>query len=51
MICCGGGAKVLIAAPSVGAVLGPWGFEKTEGSGAGSTGAGGGEVETEGAGA
>ena len=50
VICCGGGAEVLIAAPSGGAVLGPWGLEKTKGSGADGTGAGGGEAGTEGAG-
>ena len=43
--------KVLAAASSVGAVLGPWGSEKTEGSRAGDIGAGGGEVGTEGTGA
>ena len=37
VICCGGGAEVLVTAPSVGAVLGPGGPEKTEGSGAGGT--------------
>ena len=37
VIFCGGGAEVLAAAPFVGAVLGPWGLEKTEGSGVGST--------------
>ena len=47
VICCGGGAEVLSAAPSEGAVLGPWGFEKTEGSGANCTGAGGGEAGTD----
>ena len=46
VICCRGGVEVLTAAPSVGAVLGPWGSEKTEGSGAG-----GGDAGTEGAGA
>ena len=51
VICCGGGAEVLTAAPSVGAVLGPWGPKKIEGSGADGIGAGGGEVGTEGAGA
>ena len=51
VICCGGGAEVLAATPSGGAVLGTWGPEKTEGSGANHTGAGGGEVGTEGAGA
>ena len=51
VICCGGGAEVLAAAPSGGAVLRPWGPEKTEGSGADGTGAGGGEAGTEGAGA
>ena len=51
MICYGGGAEVLAAALSVGAVLGPWGLEKTEGSGADDIGAGGGEVRTEGVGA
>ena len=51
VICCGGGAEVLTAAPSVGAVLGPWGLEKTEGRGAGSVGARGGEAGTEGVGA
>ena len=43
---------MLAAAPSGGAaVLGPWGPEKTEGSGADGTGAEGGEAGTEGAGA
>ena len=51
MICCGGGAEVLAATPSIGAALGPGGPEKTEGSGAGGTGAGGGDAGTEGAGA
>ena len=51
VICCGGGAEVLAAAPSVGVVLGPGGLEKTEGSRAGGIGAGGGDVGTEGAGA
>ena len=51
VICCGGGAEVLTVASSVGAVLGPWGPEKTEGSGADDTRAGGGEAGTEGAGA
>ena len=49
MICCKGGAKMLAATPSIGAVLGARGPEKTEGSRAGSTGAGGGDVGTEGA--
>ena len=49
VICFGGGAEVLTATPSVGAVLKPWGLEKTEGSRAGSTGAGGGDSGTEGA--
>ena len=48
VICCGGGAEVLTAAPSGGAVLGPWGPEKTEGSGVDGTRAGGGEAGTEG---
>ena len=51
VICCGGGAEVLAATSSVGAVLGPGGPEKIEGSGAGGTGAGGGDAGTEGAGA
>ena len=42
---------MLAAAPSVGVVLGPWGLKKTEGSGADDIGAGGGEADTEGAGA
>ena len=42
---------MLAAAPSVGVVLGAWGFEKSEGSGADGTGARGGEAGTEGAGA
>ena len=37
VICCGGGAEVLVVAPSVGTVLGPWGPEKTKGRGAGGT--------------
>ena len=49
VICCRGGAEVLTAAPSVGAVLGAGGLEKTEGSGAGGTGVGGGDAGTEGA--
>ena len=49
VICCGGGAEVLAVAPSGGAVLGPWGSEKTEGSGAEGTGARGGEAGIEGA--
>ena len=51
VICCGGGAEVLAAAPSVGAILEPWGPEKTEGSGAGGTGAEGRDDGIEGAGA
>ena len=51
VICCGGGTEVLTTAPSVGAVLGAGGPEKTEGSEAGGTGAEGGDVGTEGAGA
>ena len=51
VICCEGGAEVLVVAPSVGAVLGPGGPEKTEGSGAGGIGAVGGDSGTEGAGA
>ena len=51
VICYGGGAEVLAAAPSGGVVLGPWGFEKIEGNGVDSTGAGGGEAGIEGAGA
>ena len=51
VIYCGGGARVLAAARSVGVVLGPWGPKKIEGSGAGGAGAGGGEAGTEGAGA
>ena len=46
MICCGGDAEVLTAAPSGGAILGPWGSKKTEGSGASGTRAGGGEART-----
>ena len=34
LICCGGDAVVLAAAPSVGAVLGPGGDAGTEGAGA-----------------
>ena len=49
VICCGGGAEVLTATPSVGAVLGPWGPEKTEGSEAGGIGAEGGDARIEGA--
>ena len=49
VICCGGGAEVLVAALSGGAVLGPWGPENTEGSGASGTGAKGREAGTEGA--
>ena len=48
VICWGGGAKVLAATPSVGAVLGVGGLEKIEGSGAGGTKAGGGDAGTEG---
>ena len=51
VICCGGGAEVLAATPSVGAVLGAGGPEKIEGSGAGGTSAEGGDAGTEGAGA
>ena len=51
MICCGGGAEVLAATPSVGAVLEVGGPKKIEGSGAGGIGAGGGDARTEGAGA
>ena len=51
VICCRGGAKVLTTAPFVGALLGPWDPENTEGSGDGDTGAGRGEVGTEGVGA
>ena len=49
MICCGGGAEMLATTQFVGVVLGPCGLEKIEGSGAGGTGAGGGEAGTEGA--
>ena len=49
--CCGGGAEVLDAATSVGAVLGAGALEKTEGSGADGIGAGGGDAGTEGTGA
>ena len=49
VIWCGGSTEVLAAAPSGGAVLGSWGPEKTEGSGADGTGAGWGEAGTEGA--
>ena len=48
VICCGGGAEVLAAATSVGAVLGAGGPEKTEGSRAGGTGAREGDAGTEG---
>ena len=51
VICCGGGAEVLAAAPFVGAVLGPWGSEKSEGNEADDTAAGRGEASTERAGA
>ena len=51
MICCGGSVKVLDAVTSIGAVLGAGGREKTEGSGAGGTGAVGGGAGTKGAGA
>ena len=51
VICCGGDVEVLDAAKSEGAILGVGGPEKTEGSGAGGTGAEGGGVSTEGAGA
>ena len=44
VICFGGGAEVLDATTFVGAVLEAGGLEKTEGSGAGGTGAGGGDV-------
>ena len=46
-----GGAEVLATTPSIGVALGAGGPKNTEGSGAGSTGAGGGDVGTEGAGA
>ena len=49
MIYCGGGAEVLALAPSVEAVLGAGGLEKTEGTGSGGTRAGGGDAGTEGA--
>ena len=48
VICCGGGAEVLVAAPSVGAVMEPWGPKKSEGSGADDIGAKGGEAGLEG---
>ena len=48
MICGGGGTEVLTVAPSVGALLGPWGLEKTDGSEAGRTGAEGEDAGTEG---
>ena len=48
MICSGGGAEVLAAAPSIGALLGPWGLKKTDGSKAGGTGAEGEDAGTEG---
>ena len=51
VICCRGGAEVLAAEHSVGAVLGAGGFEKIEGSGVGGTGAERGDVRTKGAGA
>ena len=51
VICCGGGVEVLVAAPSVGAILGAGGPEKTEGSVASGTGAGGGGAGTKGVGA
>ena len=38
---------MLVAAPSVGVVLGPWGPKKSEGSGADGTEARGGEASTE----
>ena len=46
VIYCGGGAEVLAAAPSIRAVLGAGGLEKTEGSEAGGTIAGGGDAGT-----
>ena len=42
---------MLAATPSIGVVLGPWGSEKSEGSGADGTRARGGEAGTEGDGA
>ena len=42
---------MLTAAPSVGVVLGPWGSEKSEGSGVDGTGSRGGEAGTEDVGA
>ena len=42
---------MLAASPSVGAVLGPWGPKKTEGSGAGGTRAEEGDAGTKGVGA
>ena len=51
VICCEGGVDVLTAALFVEAILGPWGPEKTEGSGAGGTGDEGGDAGTEGVGA
>ena len=51
MICCGGGTEVLATTPSVGAVLGPWGLERTEGSGAGGIKVEGEDAGTKGAGA
>ena len=51
VICCKGGAEVLNAATSARAILGAGGPKKTEGSGDGGTGAGGGDASTEGAGA
>ena len=51
VICCGGGAEVLDATTSIGAVLGARDPEKTEGSRARGTGSRGGDPSTEGAGA
>ena len=51
VICCTGGAEVLVAAPSIRTVLGAGAPEKTEGSGVCSTRAGGGVSRTEGTGA
>ena len=42
---------MLATTPSVGAVLGPWGLERTEGSGAGGIKVEGEDAGTEGAGA
>ena len=43
--------EVLASSPSRGAIVGPWGPQKTEDSGTDGTGVGRGEARTEGAGA